>query len=195
MLTWSTMLRRPPRSRAKTQQQVVEADGVVLDMPGGGCTSTVTSCTFPPAKQQRWACSWLTRVRSSTAPHSPRRHGAPNQHTTTTWTASSAGYAVEYSPARYLPPGSVESATPATPSAPHRWNRHDHTQSFGTPATLGVRPPHRGARRYLGLGALGVEHQPVHGGRRRDHRRHRRRASPAAYPPARHRPTPDEKSR
>jgi DNA-binding response OmpR family regulator len=32
MLTWSTMLRRRPRLQAKPQQQVVEADGVVLDV-------------------------------------------------------------------------------------------------------------------------------------------------------------------
>lgn len=33
MLTWSTMLRRRPRPPAKTQDQVIQADGVTLDMP------------------------------------------------------------------------------------------------------------------------------------------------------------------
>jgi len=33
MLTWSTMLRRQPRPPAKTQEQVIQADGVTLDLP------------------------------------------------------------------------------------------------------------------------------------------------------------------
>ena len=86
MLTWSTMLRRQPRPPAKTQEQVIQADGVTLDLPRRRA-QVDGYLVHLPAREAALLGVLLTHPgRSCTAPRWQRPQETSTRHITATWT-------------------------------------------------------------------------------------------------------------